>query len=368
MKLAFAALLALHGAIHLAGFARAFGLADLPQLGPVSRGAGLGWLAAGLGFVTAAALLFVGQRAWWVPAAAALLLSQALVFGAFREARFGSIANAIILVPVLVAALDLRSSSLWSIYQRETRREIAQRAGAASGLERPIAEADLAPLPTLVATYLRRAGVVGRPRVRALHATFRARMRNRPDAAFMPATVEQDEFFGAPGPARLFFMEASRAGLPFVVFHRYVGDAASMQVRVAGLIEVARVAGSVMTQSETVTLLNDMCFLAPAALLDAPIVWRAVGPSEVEARYTNAGHTVTAVLSFDAAGDLVGFVSGDRHQLDGKSDRLVPWSTPLRDFRDFGGVRLPATGEAMWREPSGAWTYGEFTLERISYN
>jgi hypothetical protein len=54
--------------------------------------------------------------------------------------------------------------------------------------------------------------------------------------------------------------------------------------------------------------------------------------------------------------------------LDGKSDRLVPWSTPVRDFRDFGGVRLPATGVAMWREPSGAWSYGEFTLEQIRYD
>jgi hypothetical protein len=271
-------------------------------------------------------------------------------------------------VPVLVAAVDLRPSSLRSTYQREARREIAQRAASTSSLQGPITEADLAPLPTLVANYLRRAGVVGRPGVRALHAVFRARMRTRPDAAWMAATVDQREFFGPPGPARLFLMEASRAGLPFVVFHRYVGDAASMQVRVAGLFEVARVTGPVMTQSETVTLLNDMCFLAPAALVTAPIVWRVVDAHEVEARYTNAGHTVTAVLSFDPAGDLVGFVSGDRHQLDGKSDRLVPWSTPLRDFRDFGGVRLPATGEAIWREPSGAWSYGEFTLEQIRFD
>ena len=252
-------------------------------------------------------------------------------------------------------------------YDREVEREAAARSHSAEP-PGPITEADLAGLPDLVATYLRRAGVVGRPHIRALHATFSVRFRTKPDAPFMKAEADQHEFFGPPGPARLFLMKASRAGIPFVAFHRYVGHAASMRVRLAGLIDVVDVTGTAATQSETVTLLNDMCMLAPAALVDAPIVWQEIGPREVTARYANAGHAVSAVLTFDEAGDLVGFVSGDRHQLDGKTDRVRPWSTPFRDFRDFGGVRLPAYGEARWQDPAGEWTYGEFTLEEISYH
>lgn len=252
-------------------------------------------------------------------------------------------------------------------YDREVEREAAARSHSAEP-PGPITEADLAGLPDLVATYLRRAGVVGRPHIRALHATFSVRFRTKPDAPFMKAEADQHEFFGPPGPARLFLMKASRAGIPFVAFHRYVGHAASMRVRLAGLIDVVDVTGTAATQSETVTLLNDMCMLAPAALVDAPIVWQEIGPREVTARYANAGHAVSAVLTFDEAGDLIGFVSGDRHQLDGKTDRVRPWSTPFRDFRDFGGVRLPAHGETRWRDPAGEWTYGEFTLEEISYH
>jgi len=33
-----------------------------------------------------------------------------------------------------------------------------------------------------------------------------------------------------------------------------------------------------------------------------------------------------------------------------------------------GAARLPAHGEARWREPAGEWTYGEFQLQRIAYN
>jgi len=152
------------------------------------------------------------------------------------------------------------------------------------------------------------------------------------------------------------------------VLHRYLGDRATMQVRLGGLFEIANAAGPIMTQSETVTLFNDMCLLAPGALVDAGVRWEMVGGQQVRGTFSNAGQTVSAVLTFDDAGDLVGFVSQDRYQSDGKTHRLFPWSTPVREFRDFGGVRLARSGEARWREPAGEWTYADFELRRITYN
>lgn len=377
MRGAFAVLLLVHGMIHGARFAKAFGLAELPRLSqPISRARGILWLAAGLGFVAAAVLLLAGGS-WWMAAAPALVLSQALVFvsfrlASFRDARLGTLANAVVLVPLVLAMLELRASSLPSRYARDVREQLDRRAAAAApaGAPRLVTEAELTPLPPPVQKYLRRAGVVGKPHVSSFRASFRARMRMRPDAAWMDATAEQYEFFGPPGPARLFFMEASRSGIPFAAFHRYVGDAASMEVRALGLIGVADARGPHMTQSETVTLLNDMCVLAPAALLEARVSWKTLGPRRVQATYSNAGKTVSALLTFDEAGDLTGFVSHDRYQSDGKTEQLLPWSTPLGDYRAFEGVgvRLASHGEARWVEPSGEWTYGDFTVREIAYD
>jgi len=110
-----------------------------------------------------------------------------------------------------------------------------------------------------------------------------------------------------------------------------------------------------------------MCFLAPAALLDAPVTWEPLDPRRVRATYTNGGRSISAVLSFDEAGDLIGFVSDDRYQSDGKSFRLFPWSTPLGRYRDFGVARLASEGDARWQEPAGEWTYGHLELQRITY-
>lgn len=229
-----------------------------------------------------------------------------------------------------------------------------------------VTEADLAPLPPVVRNYLRRAGVVGKPRVCNLRLEFRAEMRASPDAPWMSARALQYSFF-APR-ARFFFMHARRSVVPFDVFHRYADDSATMEVRVAGLFPVVRLSGDEMTKSETVTMLNDICVFAPAALVTPGLSWEDVGGGQVRVGFENAGHHVSAVLSFDAAGELVDFTSDDRSMAEGDHMRRLPWRTPLGAYHDFDGFRLASRGDACWIDAGRTWTYGRFTLRRIAYN
>jgi hypothetical protein len=177
----------------------------------------------------------------------------------------------------------------------------------------------------------------------------------------------QTSFFDEP--ARLFLIEASMAQIPFAALHAYVGPSATMKVKVASLVTVVDAKGPEMNQSETVTMLNDMCLLAPATLVDEHIRWEELGPLSVRATYTNAGNTVSAVLSFGASGELVSFHSDDRYlSADGKEYTKYRWTTPVREYRDFGGVRLASRGEAIWDMPAGPLEYGRFELVEIEYN
>jgi hypothetical protein len=363
MKVAFALLLAFHGAIHLLGFAKGFGLAEVSQLTVhISRSLALLWLAAGLASLATAALLFVTPERWWIGAAIAVVLSQAAIFTAWSDARFGTVANVIVLVPLALALLDLRGSSLRSTYRREAERGLAHPVSTSI-----VTEADLAPLPPALQTYLRRAKVVGRPHVHDLRAHWRGQMRNGADGAWMDVGVDQVELFDPP--TRLFYMEASQHGLPFAALHVYRGSTATMRVRVASLFDVVDAKGPEMNRSETVTLFNDMCVLAPASLLDAKIEWQTLGERRVSGTFSNAGNRVSAVLVFDDAGDLVDFVSNDRDRsADGKTYENLPWSTPLRDYKDFGGTRIAAHGDAVWKEPAGDFVYARFELESLELN
>ena len=184
----------------------------------------------------------------------------------------GVLLAAAVLVPVALRLLDLRPTSLASVYAADVKQHEAEVARAAP--PPPVTGGRARPLPPLVQTYLRRVGVVGKPHVRSFHAVFDAQMRRAPDAGWMAAAVDQHNFFVGPAPARLFFTRASQWGIPFVVLHRYIGDAATMQVRIAGLFEIVNASGPEMTQAETVTLFNDICILAPAVLVDAPCAGR----------------------------------------------------------------------------------------------
>jgi len=87
-----------HGAIHLMGIAKAYNLAPVKALSlPISKLYGWAWLIAAILFI-AAAFMFLSQNEWWwIPSAAAICISQSLVFKFWRDAKFGTIANVIIL-------------------------------------------------------------------------------------------------------------------------------------------------------------------------------------------------------------------------------------------------------------------------------
>jgi hypothetical protein len=268
---------------------------------------------------------------------------------------------AIVVVVVVAAGVVSRIRSAFRARFAHDRGLLLARAAPPAPL---VTDDDLSALPPLMQTYLRRAGAVGRARVRNVRVTFTAQMRSSATSPWMQATATQYEFF-AP-PARLFSMRASRGGIPFDVFHRYVDSAATFQVRVAGVIPMVNKSGRGITHDETVTLMNDVLVLAPAAVLDLPFTFETIGERAVRATFSNAGFTVSADLSFNVDGDLVGFVSADRAH-DREGDAAL-WSTPISGYRVVDGVRVGTLGDANWIEPGGEWTYGRFEITSIAYN
>ncbi len=354
----------LHGAIHLLGAVKGLRLGEVSQLTqPISTRGGWLWLIAATLLMTAAVLYLALPRWWWLPGALGLVLSQWLIVGAWSDARFGTIANVIVLVPLVIAMAELLPSSLRSQYERASGVALAASPGGTPPL---VTEVDLAPLPDPVRRWLTRAGVVGRPRVRSFRLTFDAKMRGSEQDPWMQATAEQVEVFQPA--ARLFLMRASKGGVPVVVLHRYEGSNATMDVRLAGLVPVQHLSGPEATQSETVTLLNDICLLAPGALFDVRVTWEPIDDRSARVTYTNAGHTVRAVLWFDAHGDLANFTSDDRSMAKGAAMVRTPFSTPVMQLGQREGVRIVTDGEARYREGGRDWAYGRFVLTSMAYN
>lgn len=358
MRFAIAFVLAAHALIHLMGFAKAFGYAALPQLViPISRPVGLLWLLATLLLLAAAVALWTAPRTFWILGAAGLVVSQAVIFASWGDARFGTVANVVVLVAVAYGAFAWGPFGLRADYNQRT--SLAQ-VGLVAQPTSVVTEADLAPLPPAVQRYLRFAGVVGQPRVQSFRVRMTGRIRGAVDAPWMPFTAEQASYFNPP--RRYFFMQATRAGLPLDGLHAYAEDGASMRIKLLSVFPVVDLKGPVLTRTETVTVLNDMAIMAPATLIDPAIRWRQIDEQQVEAIFANGPNEVRAVLVFDTTGALSNFWSDDRPALAADGVTLQPqrWSTPVGEYRSQGAHRLASRGEARYAAPGGEYAYAVF--------
>jgi hypothetical protein len=363
MKVALSLLLVVHGLIHLLGFAKGFHLAALPQLTlPISRSSALAWLAAGSLLLLGAGATFVAPRFWGVVVLLALPISQALIIGQFKDAKYGSVLNALLLIPALINTADLRPASLASKY-RAAVSELPNVAAHGGAL---VNEQEVARLPESVRRYLERVGVVGKPRPQNMHVVGHMQMRRSPAEAWMDSRM--DQYSSLTDLRRLFFMVSHKGPLSFDVLHQFTNGAARFEARVLGLFPVAMASGAELTQSETVTVLNDLCLLAPAALVDPRLSWEAIDDSRARVWLKHGGHLVSAELHFNANGELTNFISHDRFQSDGKVSQRFRWSTPVTGYRDSDGYHRVSSAEAQWEEPSGLWTYAQFSIERIEYD
>jgi hypothetical protein len=204
--------------------------------------------------------------------------------------------------------------------------------------------------------------------VHDFRATWTGRIRSGPEAEWMTFTADQLNILDTP--RRFFLMDARMKGLPVDVLHAFDEKGASMRVRLLSVRSMVDAHGAELTHAETATLFNDLCVLAPSALVRADVTWQPVDAHRAVARFTLGVNTITAELRFNDAGDLVDFVTDDRAagSPDGRTFTRMGWSTPVRDYARVGPARVPTKAETRWHPDSGAWTYGEFELTSLAYN
>jgi hypothetical protein len=250
--------------------------------------------------------------------------------------------------------------SLAKQFELEVRAQFAQQPLTDGAL---LTDAELVHLPAPVACYIRRTGAVGRPHVHNFRVTVDATMYRTEDLPLESSAV-QYEF--VDHPSRYFFLRTRMLGLPVRVLHDYSEGHAHMQVRAAGLVNLLDERGGMLSRAETVTILNDLCIMAPASLIDPRLSWRAIDDRQAHVTFRTGAHEVQATLLFSEEGDLVDFMSDDRHCLPSDGTR---WTTPLRSYQDFGGRRIAAEGDALWHYADGrTFRYGTFRIRDIRWN
>lgn len=233
--------------------------------------------------------------------------------------------------------------------------------------EEILKESELSHLPPAVKKYILYTGAVSKNKIQNVRIEFDELMYRKPNGPALPSSSDQYNFYKKP--ARLFFMKASLFGIPFRVLHAYSEEKATMLVRVASLFNAVDLKGEDLSSTETVTILNDMCFFAPSALIDKRLTWKEIDPKTVQVTFQNGVYQAVATLYFNDKFEIINFIAEDRKALqDDGTLKKVRWSTPLKDYKDINGIMVPTYGEAIYHYPEGDFKYGIFMLKNIHYN
>jgi hypothetical protein len=229
-----------------------------------------------------------------------------------------------------------------------------------------LTEADIAHLPEPVQRWLRYSNVVGKERPRTVRLKQEGEIRMGPDRPWMPFTAEQ--YYTTNPPSFIWHVDAQM--MPLISFagrDRYVDGRGNMDIRVLSLIPVVNETGLHMDQCTLMRYLNEVMWF-PAGAVSPYIVWESVDANAAKAIMSHGGTTVEAIFYFDGEGRLTNMI-GDRYQDAGDGEiKWLPWKTPVEEYGEFNGVRIPVSGEGVWEEEWGDFDYVRLRIVDIEYN
>jgi hypothetical protein len=362
LKFIIASLILIHGLIHLMGFVKAFKLSEIDMLTlSISKPAGLLWLVAAVLCIVTAVVFISGEEWWWMIALPAMILSQLLIILYWQDAKFGTIANLIIMT---VAILEF---GIWNFNSR-VKTELKSFMAIAGPVEKkPVTDDMLSNLPAVVKLWLQRSNVIGRGMIHSVYLKQAGEMRSAPGGKWMPLTAEQ--WFTPEKPGFIWVGRINAGpGIQITARDKYEQGKGQMLIKLLSLYTIADVTGKETDQSTMLRYLAET-FWFPSAALSNYIQWKEVDSLTARAVMTYAGISDSALIKFDTNGDMVSFETWRYY--DRKSGAtLEDWLVQVEPggYREFEGIRIPAISTVTWKLKEGDFTWLKLKLTEVHYN
>ncbi len=356
----FSGFIILHGIIHLMGFARAFKYAKATAwTREISKLSGLLWLGTAVLFILAAAFVLLRKERWAPLAIIAVILSQALIISWWKEAKFGSVPNIIILVAAIFA---LANYSFINLVKREVFSLLSQPKPPATTVTTQM----FAGMPGIVQKWLSTSGIVGKDSSQFVRLKQKGQMRTKAKGNWMPFTATQ--YFTVDEPQ--FVWKAKVKMMPFVTMYgrdKLTKGKAEMTIKLAALVNLVNARANYKLNSATMIRYLAEISWFPAAALSNYIKWESIDATSVKATMSYSGIIVSGIMHFKESGDLVCF-EAERYMGDGKNASLEKWCVEVDDYKTFHGIRIPYKNKVTWKLKSGDFTWATIEVTDIEYN
>lgn len=253
------------------------------------------------------------------------------------------------------------------LFTRSVEQDIANLFETSAAAEPAVlTEADIVHLPEPVQRWLRYSNVLDRERPVTVRLKQEGEIRLSADGDWMPFTAEQ--YYSTDPPS--FVWHADVQMMPLISFagrDRYMDGRGNMDIRVLSLIPVVNESGDHMDQGTLVRYLNEIMWF-PAGALSPYIEWKPIDDSSALATMSYEGTTVEATFFFDDEGRLTNMRANRYQDAGGGEFKWLPWKTPINGYGEFNGIRVPISGEGVWEEEWGDFSYIRIRIVDVEYN
>jgi hypothetical protein len=361
MRMVFLVLVLIHGLIHIFGFLKAFDLVDLNELTiPVTRPAGFIWLVASILFLTYGILNFTEVKNVWIIGFIAVLLSQFLVIYYWRDAKFATIPNIIILVAVLFSYSNRVFENL--IYKE------------ASGLlseiryDNPaiLAENDIRHLPPPVQKWLLNSGALGQSIILNGRVEQKILMKMKPDQKnWYPAKAIQYTFIDKP--AFIWGVDVEMNTLmKFKGRDKFVDGKGEMLIKMNSLIKIVDEQGEKMDEGTIQRFLGELVWF-PSLAISPYITWEEIDEYSAKATMNYKNTSGSGTFVFNENGEFVKFTTL-RYNGNEPGAKRKEWVLTVDDYAVFENIKMPSKMKATWKLDEGDWTWLDLEIADIRYN
>lgn len=362
MKKFLLVIIVFHGLIHVMGFLKAFEWVEFSQLKQdISRLVGLFCLISALLFFAAAFFLIVNNSWWWLPGLITIVISQALIIMFWQDAKFGTIANVLLLISVILAF------GVWQ-FTHLTNKEIASIAAANEHApNKEITQERLETLPAPVEQWLSAIGMAGKNEIQSVTLKQTGLMKLEPSQKkWYKADAEQYITINKPA----FLWRAHINMMPFIdvvgrdFFNHGKGQ---MEIKIASLFPVVNVSDNEKVHQSTLQRYLLELPWYPSAALSPYITWEKIDDFSAEATMDYNGVSGSAIYYFDTDGN-VEKISALRYKDSDENAKLVECIGEVIETSTIDGIEIPTKLNVSWMLNGEKFTWYKIEIDDVEFN
>lgn len=361
MKYLFGIIVFLHGLIHILGFVKGFDLKEVNELvTPISKPLGVVWLAATILFLTYGVSYMLNFKYSWLIGVTAVIFSQVLIMLYWKDAKFGTLPNIIILA---VSVVSFGYYNFQKIIQQETALLLNKNLSIENKI---LTESDLNNLPEPVKKWLKNSGALGKPFINCGKLTQIAEMQMKPEQENW-LSAKAIQYTTISNPTFIWSVDVKMNSLlNFQGRDKFDDGKGEMLIKINSLFNIVNERGKKLDEGTLQRYLGEMVWF-PSLALSSYITWEQIDENTAKATMTYKGTSGSGTFYFNKSGDFIKF-SALRFYGNEPDAKRYEWLLDVLDYKSFEGIKVPSKMTATWKFENQDWTWLKLEITDIKYN